>query len=44
MKDNDSLKMKSLKPKKKTIDFLLQYSKNLKVITINNERLLLSKN
>ena len=34
MKNNDSLKMKSLKPKKQTIDFLLNFSKNLEVVKI----------
>ncbi|SFT89212.1 hypothetical protein SAMN05421857_3957 [Chryseobacterium formosense] len=44
MKKNDSLKMKSLKPKKQTIDFLLSFSKNLEVVKIKNNHIHLSKN
>ncbi|WP_262483854.1 hypothetical protein [Chryseobacterium sp. Leaf180] len=44
MKNNDSLKMKSLKPKKETIDFLLRYSKNIEVVEIKKVRHVLSKN
>lgn len=44
MKKNDSLKTKSLKPKKQTIDFLLSFSKNLEVVKIKNKPIHLSKN
>jgi len=44
MKNNDSLKMKSLKPKKQTIDFLLKFSKNLEVIKIKNNHYHFPKN
>jgi len=44
MKNNDSLKTKSLKPKKQTIDFLLNFSKNLDVVKIKNHHCHLSKN
>lgn len=44
MKNNDSLKMKSLKPKKQTIDFLLNFSKNLEVVKIKKDHYHLSKN
>jgi hypothetical protein len=44
MKNNDSLKLKSLKPKKQTIDFLLNFSKNLEVVKIKNNHIHLSKN
>ncbi|SKB80660.1 hypothetical protein SAMN05421800_10968 [Chryseobacterium balustinum] len=44
MKNNDSLKMKSLKPKKRTIDFLLNFSKNLEVVKIKKNHYHLSKN
>lgn len=32
MKKNDSLKVKTLKPKKQTINFLLNFSKSLEVV------------
>jgi hypothetical protein len=32
MKKNDSLKVKTLKPKKQTIDFLLNFSKGLEIV------------
>lgn len=44
MRKNDSLKMKNLKPKKQTIDFLLSFSKNLEVVKIKNNHIHLSKN
>lgn len=44
MKKNDSLKLKSLKPKKQTIDFLLSFSKSLDVVKIKNNHYHLSKN
>ncbi len=44
MKNNDSLKAKSLKPKKQTIDFLLSFSKNLEVIKVKDSHIHLTKN
>lgn len=44
MKKNDSLKVKTLKPKKQTIDFLLNFSKNLEVTKIKNKNYSISKN
>lgn len=44
MKSNDSLKTKSLKPKKETIDFLLRFSKNLEAIKIKNNLCQITKN
>lgn len=44
MKNNDSLKSKSLKPKKQTIDFLLSFSKSLEVVKVKNSNLHISKN
>lgn len=44
MKANDSLKTKSLKPKKETIDFLLRFSKNLEVVKIKNNLCQITKN
>ncbi len=44
MKNNDSLKAKSLKPKKQTIDFLLSFSKSLEVVKVKNSHLHISKN
>jgi len=44
MRKNDSLKVKTLKPKKQTIDFLLNFSKNLEVIKANNKNFPISKN
>ncbi len=44
MKNNDSLKMKCLKPKKQTIDFLLSFSKSLEVVRIKDQPYQLSKN
>lgn len=36
MKKNDSLKVKTLKPKKQTIDFLLNFSKSLEIVKSKN--------
>lgn len=44
MKNNDSLKSKSLKPKKQTVDFLLNFSKSLEVIKVKDSHIHLSKN
>lgn len=44
MRKNDSLKVKTLKPKKQTIDFLLNFSKNLEVLKIKNKNYPISKN
>lgn len=44
MKKNDSLKVKTLKPKKQTVDFLLNFSKNLEVIKIKSKNFPISKN
>lgn len=44
MKKNDSLKVKTLKPKKQTIDFLLNYSKSLEVVSTKNKNFPISKN
>jgi hypothetical protein len=44
MKKNDSLKVKTLKPKKQTVDFLLSFSKNLEVAKIKNKNYSISKN
>jgi hypothetical protein len=44
MKKNDSLKVKTLKPKKQTIDFLLNYSKSLELVKTKSKNFPLSKN
>jgi hypothetical protein len=44
MKKNDSLKVKTLKPKKQTIDFLLSYSKSLEVIKTKTKNYPVNKN
>ncbi|MFN1218624.1 MULTISPECIES: hypothetical protein [Chryseobacterium] len=44
MKKNDSLKVKTLKPKKQTIDFLLNYSKSLEMVKAKNKNFPVSKN
>ncbi len=44
MKKNDSLKVKTLKPKKQTVDFLLSFSKNLEIAKIKNKNYSISKN
>ncbi len=44
MKKNDSLKVKTLKPKKQTVDFLLNFSKNLGIVKIKDKNYSISKN
>lgn len=44
MKKNDSLKVKTLKPKKQTIDFLLNYSKSLELVKTKSKSFPISKN
>jgi hypothetical protein len=44
MRKNDSLKVKTLKPKKQTIEFLLNFSKNLEVIKTKTKNFPISKN
>lgn len=44
MKKNDSLKVKTLKPKKETIEFLLSYSKSLEIIKTKAKNYPISKN
>jgi hypothetical protein len=44
MKKNDSLKVKTLKPKKETIDFLLNYSKSLEIVKTKTKNYPISKN
>jgi hypothetical protein len=44
MKKNDSLKVKTLKPKKETIEFLLNYSKSLEVVKTKTKNYPISKN
>lgn len=44
MKKNDSLKVKTLKPKKQTIDFLLNFSKSLEVVKSKSKNYPISKN
>ncbi len=44
MRKNDSLKVKTLKPKKETIDFLLSFSKNLEIVKIKNKNYPITKN
>lgn len=44
MKKNDILNVKLLKPKKQTIDFLLNYSKSIEVITTAKKSFVLLKN
>ncbi|WP_262897330.1 MULTISPECIES: hypothetical protein [Chryseobacterium] len=44
MKNNDSLKLKNLKPKKQTVDFLLSFSKNLEVVKVKNKNYHFTKN
>ncbi|MDQ0783550.1 hypothetical protein [Chryseobacterium sp. W4I1] len=44
MKKNDSLKVKALKPKKQTIDFLLNYSKSLELVKTKSKNFPISKN
>ncbi|CAD0222101.1 conserved protein of unknown function [Chryseobacterium sp. JV274] len=44
MKKNDSLKVKTLKPKKQTIDFLLNFSKSLEVVKSKSKNYPILKN
>jgi hypothetical protein len=44
MKKNDSLKVKTLKPKKQTIDFLLNFSKSLEIVESKSKNYPISKN
>ncbi|WP_262888175.1 hypothetical protein [Chryseobacterium gallinarum] len=44
MKKNDSLKVKTLKPKKQTIDFLLNFSKSLEIVKSRSKNYPVSKN
>ncbi|PXW13492.1 hypothetical protein C8D70_109109 [Chryseobacterium sp. CBTAP 102] len=44
MKKNDSLKVKTLKPKKQTIDFLLNFSKSLEVVKSKSKNYPITKN
>lgn len=44
MKKNDSLKVKTLKPKKQTIDFLLSFSKSLEIAKGKTANFPISKN
>lgn len=44
MKKNDSLKVKTLKPKKQTIDFLLNFSKSVEVVKTKSKNFPISKN
>ncbi len=44
MRKNDSLKVKALKPKKETIEFLLNYSKNIDVVKTKSKNYPISKN
>ncbi|WP_318848382.1 hypothetical protein [Chryseobacterium sp. JV558] len=44
MKKNDSLKVKTLKPKKQTIDFLLNFSKSLEIVKSKSKNYPILKN
>lgn len=44
MKNIDTLNEKLLKPKKKTIDFLLHYSQSIQVIKLKSKSQIVSKN
>lgn len=44
MRKDDSLKVKTLKPKKQTIEFLLSYSKGLEVVKVREKNYPISKN
>ena len=44
MKKNDILARKALLPKKSTIDFLLNYSKNIETIKTSKRQFIVSKN
>ncbi len=44
MKKNDSLKVKTLKPKKQTIDFLLNFSKSIEIVKSKSKNYPITKN
>ncbi|WP_300690315.1 hypothetical protein [Chryseobacterium sp.] len=44
MKKNDSLKVKTLKPKKQTIDFLLNFSKSIEIVESKSKNYPILKN
>jgi hypothetical protein len=44
MKKFDTLNEKLLKPRKQTIDFLLNYSKSLEIMKLKKENILVFKN
>ncbi len=44
MKKNDSLKVKTLKPKKQTIDFLLNFSKSMEIVKSKSKNYPILKN
>jgi len=44
MRKNDSLKVTTLKPKKQTIEFLLNFSKNMEVVKTKSKNYPISKN
>ncbi|SFK23486.1 hypothetical protein SAMN05421692_3774 [Chryseobacterium indologenes] len=44
MKKNDSLKVKTLKPKKQTIDFLLNFSKSIEIVKSKSKNYPIQKN
>ncbi len=44
MKKNDSLKVKTLKPKKQTIDFLLSFSKSIEIVKSKSKNYPVTKN
>ena len=44
MKKNDTLALNVLKPKKETIDFLLNYSKNIQQVRTKSQKTILVTN
>lgn len=44
MRKNDSLKVTALKPKKQTVEFLLNFSKSLEVVKTKSKNYPISKN
>lgn len=44
MKNNDSLNFKLLEPKRKTINFILNYSKGISILKIKDKSFILLKN
>ncbi|MGC4128809.1 MAG: hypothetical protein QM564_04455 [Bergeyella sp.] len=44
MKNNNTLSVKILKPKKQTVDFLLKFSKSIAVIGNEQKKYVISKN